>query len=337
MQRKNERFVERLPLATDQPWLAYGISAGLCILALTIRLLADPVLPPGFPFVSFFPAVILSSFLFGVRPGLFASAVCGYFAYHFFVSGQVASGQIASVVVAMAFYFLVCLTDIALVHWMQRANYQLGVERERSRTLAANREMLFRELQHRVSNNIQVVAALIALQRRGVTDEAAGRALDEAASRLNLVGKISRALYDPSGKGLGIHTFIATLAADILEASGRRDISIDLDVDEATTFPPDAAVPLSLIVAEAISNAIEHGFANGACGAITVAVRRTDEGRLHLEIADDGCGLPEGFVAEQSRSLGLRIASALAQQLDGSFALVHRNGGGAIARLDIPV
>jgi two-component sensor histidine kinase len=337
MQRKNERFVERLPLATDRPWIAYSASGALSCLALAARLLADPVLPPGFPFVSFFPAIILSSFLFGVRPGVFSSILCGYFAYHFFVSSQMASGQMQSVIVAMAFYSGVCLTDIALVHWMQRANYKLAVERERSRALAANREMLFSELQHRVSNNIQVVAALLSLQRRNVTDEVAGRALDEASSRLNLVGKIGRALYDPSGEGLGIRSFIATLATDILEASGRRDISVDLDVDESIVFPPDAAVPLSLIVAEAISNAIEHGFANGACGAIAVAVRQTDAGRLHLEIADNGRGLPADFVAEHSKSLGLRIASALAQQLNGTFALARRNGGGAVAMLDIPV
>lgn len=337
MQRKNERFVERLPLVPDNPWLAYSVSAVLCVVALGIRLSVVAVLPSGFPYVTFFPAVILSSFLFGVRAGIFAAALCGAFSWHFFLSPALPPGFRIDTMLALGFYLLVCGTDIALVHLMQRANYNLAVERERGRVLAENRETLFRELQHRVSNNIQVVAALISLQRANVADDVARRALDEASGRLNLVGRISRALYDPSGQRLGVRTFIATLTGDILEASGRSDIAIELDVDETITFNPDTAVPMALILGEAISNALEHGFAGRAEGVIVLRLHPSGDGKILLEVADNGCGLPEGFAPDRAGSLGLRIASALAQQLGGVFSLTPGQNGGARALLEIPV
>lgn len=336
MQRKNERFIERLPLVPERAGLAFGVTTILCLLALGARAWAEPILSSGFPFVTFFPAVIISSFLFGVRPGIYAAIVCGLFSWYFFIAPSMTFTLQANTVVAMGFYAIVCATDIALVHWMQRANYSLGVEREKSRALAENREMLFRELQHRVSNNIQVVAALISLQSRNVSDEAARKALDEAHTRLNLIGKIGRALYDPTGQRLGIRSFMESLTADILEASGRRDLTVSLDIDEAVSVHPDMAVPLSLIVAETISNAIEHGFPEQGQGTIAVALQKSDAGRLILEVADDGKGLPHDFQPERGGNLGLRIATALAGQLGGVFSMARGDNGGARAMLEIP-
>ncbi|MGV3771133.1 MAG: sensor histidine kinase [Sphingobium phenoxybenzoativorans] len=336
MHRKNERFVERLPLIPERPGLAYAVTTLLCMAALFARLLVENVLPTGFPFVSFFPAVILSSFLFGVGPGIYASVICGLVSWYFFIPPTMTFSLQANTIVALIFYAVVCATDIALVNWMQRANYSLAVEREKSRALAENREMLFRELQHRVSNNIQVVAALISLQRRNVTDEAARKALDEAYARLNLIGKIGRALYDPNGQRLGVRSFMETLTEDILEASGRRDLAVHLNVDEEITFHPDTAVPLALIVAEAISNAIEHGFPGSDRGTIAVDLHKSDAGKLVLEVADDGKGLPADFQPERGGNLGLRIATALAQQLGGAFSMTPGARGGARAMLEIP-
>jgi len=336
MQRKNERFIERLPLVPERAGLAFGVTTLLCLLALGARAWVEPILSSGFPFVTFFPAVIISSFLFGVRPGIYAAIVCGLFSWYFFIAPSMTFTLQANTIVAMGFYAVVCATDIALVHWMQRANYSLGVEREKSRALAENREMLFRELQHRVSNNIQVVAALISLQSRNVSDEAARKALDEAHTRLNLIGKIGRALYDPTGQRLGIRSFMESLTADILEASGRRDLTVSLDIDEAVSVHPDMAVPLSLIVAETISNAIEHGFPEQGQGTIAVALQKSDAGRLILEVVDDGKGLPHDFQPERGGNLGLRIATALAGQLGGVFSMARGTNGGARAMLEIP-
>ncbi|HUD92047.1 sensor histidine kinase [Sphingobium sp.] len=335
MHRSNERFVERLPLVLDRPVHAYALTLILCASALMLRFAAEPLLPNGYPFVTFFPAVILSSFLFGVRPGIFAAIVCGIASWYFFIPPPFGFALNPAVIVAMLFYTGVVVVDILLIHFMQRANFNLAIERERSRVLADNRELLFRELQHRVSNNLQVVAALLSLQRRHVDHEVARRALDEASERLALVGRISRALYDPELKGQDMRAFLTALTGDVVDASGRGDISLSVDAPGGLTLDPNVTVPLALVVAEAVSNAIEHGLPDRA-GRIDVTLEAEEEA-LVLRVADDGRGVAPELEAEKGESLGLRIANALAAQLGGRFSLSPGVAAGAVARLDLPL
>ncbi|WP_249276603.1 sensor histidine kinase [Sphingomonas baiyangensis] len=327
-------MIERLPLATDRPWLATGVTAAMIAAALVLRIIADPALPPGFPFVTFFPAVILASALFGLRMGALAGLACGLLAWFIFVGERNSFALDWGGVVAMAFYTLVVGTDLAIIHWMQRANAKLARERELSRALAETRELLFSELQHRVSNNLQVVAGLVSLQKRQIADPQARAALDEASRRLALIGRISRQLYDAAGSTRRMREFLEPLCHDVIEASGRAGIRCDVRVDGDALLAPDSAIPLALIVAEAMANAIEHGFAGRETGVIEVTLTRDGEQRIAIEVRDDGHGLPEGFDIEASGSLGLRIARMLAEQLRGSFDLV--GGTGATARLVLP-
>lgn len=335
MQRRNERFVERLPLVLRRPWHAYLLATIFCLTALAIRTMAESAMPIGYPFVSFFPAVILSSFLFGVRPGIYAGVLCGLLSWYFFIPPRMGFALHPGVLLALGFYSAVVIVDIALIHLMQKANFNLAIERERSRVLAENRELLFHELQHRVSNNLQVVAAMLSLHRRHVDHDLARRALDDASARLALVGRISRALYNPSGEGQNIRAFLTTLTADVLEASGRDDIALTVDAPDALTLEPDIAVSMALIVTEAVNNAIEHGLPHRG-GSIHVGLDVSD-GTISLNVTDDGKGLSPDFDPGFSQSLGLRISNALAGQLNGRFSLMPSATGGATARLDLPV
>jgi two-component sensor histidine kinase len=333
-QRTARRLLERLPLAADRPWLALSITLACVAIAAVLRWLADPLLPPGFPYVTFFPTVILIAFLFGTRMGTVAAVLCGVIAWHFFIPPTGSLTLTRSSTVALLFYAFVVGTDIALVHWMQRANRKLGRERELSRTLADTRELLFNELQHRVSNNLQVAAGLLSVQKRQVTDLQARAALDEAARRLGLIGRISRQLYDAAGATRNMREFLEPLCADVVEASGRTGIRCSIDVAEDAILSPDAAVPLALIVAEAMSNAIEHGFKDRDSGNIDVRLARSGDGMVIVEVRDDGHGLAEGFSIDASDSLGLRIATMLAGQLNGRFEMI--GGAGTTARLVLP-
>lgn len=336
MQRMNERFVERLPLVPDRPVYAYLVTLLFCLIALFLRLTAAPLLPSGYPFVTFFPAVILASFLFGVRPGIFAALLCGFLAWYMFIPPVYDLAFNPAVAVAMLFYTGVVTTDIVLIHFMQRANYNLAVERERNRALAENRELLFHELQHRVSNNLQVVAAMLSLQQRHLDHDVARRALEDASARVALVGRISRALYDPSGAGQDMRAFLSTLAADILDASARQDVAVAVDAPDDLKLDSHVTVPLALIVAESVSNAIEHGLPHGA-GTIRILLDQ-DATALTLCIADDGEGVAPDFqIGREQSSLGLRIAQALASQLGGRFTLTPGADRGAVATLTLPV
>ncbi|MCC2977579.1 DUF4118 domain-containing protein [Sphingomonas sp. PL-96] len=333
-QSPTTRLLERLPIAADRPWIGVSVTLVSVVIGFVVRWVADPVLPSGFPFVSFFPVVILISFLFGVRFGTLAAVLCGLLAWRFFIPPYDTWALTPGSTLALLFYVFVVVTDMALVHWMQRANRNLARERELSRALADTRELLFNELQHRVSNNLQVAAGLLSIQKRQVSDSAARAALDEAARRLALIGRISRQLYDAGGATRTMREFLEPLCADVIEASGRTGIRCTIDVAADAPLSPDAAVPLALIVAEAMANAIEHGFRDRATGHIEVHLARDGRDMVKVEVRDDGHGLPEGFNIEASDSLGLRIATMLASQLNGRFDLVREKV--TTARLLLP-
>lgn len=328
-------WLERLPIAQGRPLAGFAATCGLIAGAYFLRVVAAPWLPPGFPYVTFFPAVVIASFLFGVRMGLFAGLLCGLLAWYFFIppvqSLQLGSGAI----VALAFYVLVIGTDLLIIHWLQRTNNRLADQREINRRLAETRALLFGELQHRVSNNLQVTAGLLSLSKRRVTEPEGKAALDEASRRLALIGRISRQLYDAGGATRSMREFLEPLCADVIDASGRTGVRCTVNVADDAPLSPDAAIPLALIVAEAMANAIEHGFADREHGLIEVELSRDGERVVRVDVRDDGHGLPQGFEIEASNSLGLRIATMLAEQLNGRFELLA--GKGTTARLSLPV
>lgn len=330
---RDRRWIEQLPLGRDRPVLSTLATLGIVALAWFIRTISDPLLPPGFPYVTFFPAVIITSFLFGVRQGAVSAVLCGLLAWYFFIPPHQSFTMTGTTAFALCFYCFVVVTDLALVHWMQGANRQFARERERSQALATTRELLFRELQHRVSNNLQVAAGLLAMQKRRLTDTEARAALDEASRRIALVGRISRRLYDPSGAAQPLLPFLASLCRDVIEASGRDDVTLDMQGDDRLLLQPDAAVPTALVVAEAVANAIEHGFGDRS-GRITVVIAGSDEAGLTVTIDDDGSGLSPDFESKQTTNLGLQIATSLAQGQGGRFALERR--GGTRATLTLP-
>ena len=150
------RWVERLPLVDYSP--AFGLLCTLAIFgaAWLLRVIASPLLPPGFPYVTFFPAVIITSFLFGVRLGCLSALLCGLVAWYYFVT-PLNSFKLDGARVAIGFYVFVVATDILLVHGMQTANKQLIREREANRELANMKEQVVDELEQRVAERKQAI------------------------------------------------------------------------------------------------------------------------------------------------------------------------------------
>lgn len=328
-------WLERLPLLTDRPAIAIAATLGVCALAFALRQAVAPVIVEGFPYLSFFPAVLLVGVLFGVWMGLVSGLITLALGWHFFLPAQhrvVFPGGPPNAVIV---YAVVIGALLWLIHQVHRSTARLVDERERSRQLAETRQLLFRELQHRVSNNLQVASALLSLQRQAVEDDASRLALDHAAQRLTVIGSISRQLYDEEGRPRAIRAFIEPLCHDVVRASGREDIGTDVIADDSLTLGSKAAVPVALIVTEALANALEHGYAGRWGGRIEVAASPWREGGLLVEIRDDGKGLPPGFTLAEHGGLGLRIASLLAKQIGGRFELEgdHR---GATARIILP-
>ena len=331
-------FLQKLPLARDKPWVGYLVAALASLAGYFARVWVSDALPDGFPYITFFPPVILTAFFFGARPGALAGLLCGLMSWYFFIPPFDSFALDYRAVVALLFFAGIVVVDIALVHWMQAANARLVLEQQRSTELAETREMLFQELQHRVGNNLQMMSSILNLQERRVADGPGKAALSDASRRLGLVGRLQRTLYSADGAQLSLAKYIDRIVRDTLETSGRTDISYTFDAQASGALPTESAVPTALIVAEAVSNSIEHGYADGG-GSIEVTLVGGENGDDYIiSIQDEGRGLREGFDLRDADSLGLRIAVNLARSLDGEFTLENREDGkGAIARLLIPL
>ena len=176
----------------------------------------------------------------------------------------------------------------------------------------AESNALLREIDHRVKNNLQLIASLIQLQLRRAEDEVARRALLTVLERLNAVTTVHRRLFHGDPHLFDPAEFIRDLAPDLAAATGRDDLVIALDLDPVQA-PASSAAPLALVISELIANALKHGFPEGRAGRITVSLRGGDEGCV-ITVADDGVGArgrPDG--------LGLTIVRLLCQQLHATL------------------
>jgi len=222
---------------------------------------------------------------------------------------------------------------IVLVHSLNVAIDRLRAEREKANTLAQQRETMFAELQHRISNNLQLVAALLNLDIARVTDQSAKKALTEATTRLAMIGKLHRQLYDPEGADIDFGVFLKTLCDDIIKAWGTPNVDCHVKSIEMTV-PPAQSIPIALIATELMTNALEHGLNGRPSGTINVDFRRDGANAIVLEVADDGNGLPPGFDVAAKKSLGLKIVHTLTQQLSGRFEM--QGGRGTTCRIVVP-
>lgn len=315
---EKETWWERLPLARDKPWLGLFGAVALMAVALLLRFMLLPVVPAGLPFALFYPAIVASAVLFGIRAGALAGVMGILLAWYFFLPG-VGFALGVGVHFALALYTAVIVSSLALIRFLQLALKRANTAREASRKMAESRETLFRELQHRVGNNLQVVSALLSLQKRKLTDPAAIAALEEAADRVQLIGQIQRQLYDLEGQQQAMDDLLLLVVEDCLESFARDDVRYAISVAPGLVMRPDQAIPVALIVYEAVANAVEHGFPDRG-GLVSVEARFAGDW-IEVCVTDDGAGLPKGFNFSQAQSMGLKLSSALAGQCRGTFAL----------------
>ena len=301
--------------------------------AFALRYALDDWLPPGVPFITFFPAVILAAFFAGLWPTVLLTFLSALTAWYFFLPPVQSFDLHAAAAFALAFFAIVAAIMIVLSHALNVAIDRLRDERARARVLAQQRETMFTELQHRISNNLQLVAALLNLEIGNVADQSAKKALDEASKRLALIGKLHRNLYDPDGAEIDFGVFLKTLCDDVVSAWNAHNVDC-LVKSIRMTLPPEQSIPIALIATELMSNSLEHSLKGRPHGKINVDVRRDGADAIILEVADDGDGLPPGFDVATAKSLGLNIVQILTKQIDGRFEI--QGGSGTTCRIVIP-
>jgi two-component sensor histidine kinase len=188
---------------------------------------------------------------------------------------------------------------------------------------------LLAEVDHRVKNNLQLIASMILLQCRRTEDEAARHALKSALERVNAVATVHRRLFQGDPHQFEVDDFLRDLTSDLAASAGRDDLQITLDL-EPVAIPAASAAAFALVASELLGNALKHAYPQGHSGPIAVALTDGD-GVCTLTIADHGVGVggaPDGF--------GLMIAGLLAKQLRARLEIAPGNPGTS-ATLAVPM
>jgi len=329
--RESGRSEALNPVLFRRPLYGYGLAVCAWLTALGVRMALADWFPPGFPYLTFFPAVVVIAYFCGLGPAVLTAVLSGLSAWWFWI-GAPGFDWSAATGLALAFYVFVVAVDIFFIVGMNAATDSLKREVARNAALAESRDLLLKEVQHRVSNNIQVVSSLLRLEAGMTRDETARRVLSEAAARTALIAKVQRSLLDADGAAAPFDDLARRLVADALEATGRTDVTIEVE-RACHALTAEEATPVALILLECVNNALEHAFP-GRPGRIDVRLYEVD-GERRLEVRDDGAGPPPAFDPGQSRSLGLRIVLGLTEQLRGRFSLVD-GAPGALCRLTYP-
>lgn len=201
---------------------------------------------------------------------------------------------------------------------------------------ALRREILLRrEIHHRVKNSLQIVASLLFLRARSVTDKRLIEILEESRNRILSIALIHEKLYAiGSASTLELSDYIRQLIADVSQVYRATHANV---VSRVTTEPIkvgiDVAIPCGLIIVELVSNALRHAFPPGAPGEIHVEFHQADS-KLRLCVSDNGRGLPQDFDPTNAKTLGLSLVADLSRQLDGD--LTFKTEGGTIVMITFP-
>lgn len=193
------------------------------------------------------------------------------------------------------------------------------------------KDVLVREIHHRVKNNLQIVISLLNLHARRIHDHQAENAFTEVRGRINALAALHRRLYESDLQRVDLKWFLDDICNEIKRSGIARSRDIVLTTQVANeVIGPDVAVPLGLLVTEAVSNAYKHAFEGRMQGRIEVAGGRDDDDYLWLTVSDNGVGV-EASNTEISAGLGHSLIEAFVRQLGGELSM--EVDGGTILRV----
>lgn len=340
-------FDESLRLAHIPVWARYAATTVFVAVAVGARYpLIEAVAPNSYPFLLYFPAIILAAALFDRGSGIFAvflSALC---------ADYVSIAPIGSLAIehsrdaiALALFGASGLATAALIEAFHRAHHDLSVSHlrlqaaheeltkahERARSSEEQKDLLMQELAHRTKNDLMMVSALVQMQSRKVADATARDILLSAVERIHVLGRVHDRLTRRDGAVvIDVRNFLCGLCDDLRSAiAGARPLALLCDVD-SHALSHSQAVALGLVANELITNAVKYAFPDDRDGTIRVAFARAgDEFRLAVE--DDGVGLSAqpAPATEAGAGTGQRLVRALTLQLRGRFECLPRTPGTA--------
>lgn len=204
---------------------------------------------------------------------------------------------------------------------------QIDEQNEQLKKLLAEKEWLLKEIHHRVKNNLQIVISLLNTQSAYLENQDALMAIQNSQHRMHAMSLIHQKLYQSDNVSMiDMSWYIYELIIYIKDCyASEKNISFNVET-EKIFLDVAQAVPMGLIVNEAINNTVKYAFPKNTKGEVNVSFKNTGQDLYQLIISDNGIGLPKDFDIDETESLGMNLMRGLADQLDGTFSLENKNG-----------
>lgn len=195
-------------------------------------------------------------------------------------------------------------------------------------TSLKEKELLLREIHHRVKNNLQVISALLRMQAREFNDPNLLKKYKETDNRILTISLIHERLYRSKNLSkIDIKSYIQSLVTDLRYSStfSSKNLNLILDINDCD-LNIETAMPIGLIINELVSNCLQHAFSNISSPEIKISLKKINNDKLELKVCDNGIGLPSDFDLENINSLGLKLVQELVIQIDGEINFKINNG-----------
>ena len=189
------------------------------------------------------------------------------------------------------------------------------------------KDILLKEIHHRVKNNLMIISSLLNLQSDYIKDEESKNIFKESQNRARSMALIHERLYQSTDlKRIDFGDYIGTLANDLYHTyvMDTRLIKLNIDVDDIR-LDINTSIPLGLILNELVTNSLKHAFSQGESGEIDINFHIHDK-KYFLEVKDNGIGFPNDISYENTESLGLRLVTSLTEQIDGVIEFNNTSG-----------
>ncbi len=209
------------------------------------------------------------------------------------------------------------------------ATYALNAHEEQLKIAESHQALLIKEIHHRVKNNLQIIASLLNLQANRIRQPEARAEFASARDRVRALATLHRHLYSEGElHTLNMRSFLVELCGQLFQAIGEKEgrrIRLEIEAPEIV-MSTDQAVPLALVVTEAVSNAIKYAFPGGRSGVVSVHLAEEMEGIAKLVIQDDGIGIPAGRAETETGirdGLGIQLIRGFARQLGATLEVLE--------------
>ncbi len=209
-----------------------------------------------------------------------------------------------------------------MVESLEQSNARLRDSMKNSASLR-EKEILLREIHHRVKNNMQILTSLLRLQTRQADSQELRDVLQESEARIRSMGLLHENLYQSESVSLiDRHGYLRTLTGELTRMDNpegtRREIKLAV---EGVGMGLDTALPVGLIVTELVTNCLKYAFPGRQEGIIYVSLGTVDDGKFQLVVWDGGVGMDPSFDFDKATSLGMRLVKMLTDQLNGTLTL----------------